>query len=248
MAGAQVQSRSEWPLVLIRIYIASGYFSSGMCKLLCGLRFNRYWGWGPTLQMYIFDSMWSRPAGPRVRALQHALLRSPRLLTLLATGAVAFETGFILAPTSDVLCVVFGLNGLLFHLSIGVLQGLDFVTFWAPALLAFLVGVPSREPWTAIFTGLETEAGFFLPAVVYVLLQVCAARTPRARRAHAARTPRAPAPPRHRRAPPPRAAPRAHSAMWRGVWRAGAHRADAARLLARGHPPVQLLPDVHAAA
>ena len=57
-AAAQVQSRSEWPLVLIRIYISSGYFSSGMCKLLCGLRFNRYWGKGPTLQMYIFDSMW----------------------------------------------------------------------------------------------------------------------------------------------------------------------------------------------
>ena len=63
----ELQSRSEWPLVLIRIYMASGYFSSGMCKLLCGLRFNRYWGKGPTLQMYIFDSIWSRPAGARWR-------------------------------------------------------------------------------------------------------------------------------------------------------------------------------------
>lgn len=158
--------------MLIRIYIASGYFSSGMCKLLCGLRFNRYWGKGPTLQMYIYDSMWSRPAGPAVRKLQHLMLTHPYLLTLLATGSVVFETCFILAPTSDVLCVIFGINGFLFHNAIGLLQGLDFVTFWTPALLVFLVGVPSREPWTAIFTGLEHETGFFLPAVIYTLLQV----------------------------------------------------------------------------
>ena len=52
-------------LYLLRIYLASGYFSSGMCKLLCGARFGRFWGKGTTLQMYIFDSIWSRPAGAR---------------------------------------------------------------------------------------------------------------------------------------------------------------------------------------
>jgi len=173
----EVQSQSEWPLVLIRIYISSGYFSSGMCKLLCGLRFNRYWGKGPTLQMYIFDSMWSRPAGPRVRALQRFLLTSPRLLTVLATCSVLFEVSFVLAPTSDRMCVLCGLNGLVFHAAIALLQGLDFVTFWSPALLAFLVGVPSREPWTAIFTGLESEPTFFLPAALYTVLQVLTALT-----------------------------------------------------------------------
>ena len=85
----QVQSQSEWPLVLIRIYLSSGYFTSGMCKVLCGLRFSRYWGKGPTLQMYIYDSMWSRPAGPRVRALQQLMLTSPRMLTLLATSSAS---------------------------------------------------------------------------------------------------------------------------------------------------------------
>ena len=173
----ELQSRSEWPLVLIRIYMASGYFSSGMCKLLCGLRFNRYWGKGPTLQMYIFDSMWSRPASPPVRALQRFLLTRPRLLTLFATGAVCFEVGFILAPTSDLLCVVFGLHGFVFHAGIKLLQGLDFVTFWTPALLAFLVGVPSQQPWTAVFNGWEHETGFFLPAVIYTSLQVLTALT-----------------------------------------------------------------------
>lgn len=42
----EVQSRSEWPLQLLRIYLASGYFSSGMCKLLCGARFGKFWGKG----------------------------------------------------------------------------------------------------------------------------------------------------------------------------------------------------------
>ena len=45
-----MQSHSEWPLQLIRVYLASGYFSSGMCKLLCGARFGRFWGKGTTLR------------------------------------------------------------------------------------------------------------------------------------------------------------------------------------------------------
>ena len=47
----EVQSSSPWPLVLIRFYLASAYFASGMCKLLCGVRFGTFWGRGSTLQM-----------------------------------------------------------------------------------------------------------------------------------------------------------------------------------------------------
>ena len=162
----QVQSRSEWPLVLIRIYLSSGYFTSGMCKLLCGLRFSRYWGKGPTLQMYIYDSMWSRPAGPRIRALQQYLLRCPWALTLLASGSVLFETSFILAPTSDALCLLLGLNGFVFHAAIKLLQGLDFVTWWSPALFAFLVGVVRRtrmSPPRTLHTSREPLTSHMLP-------------------------------------------------------------------------------------
>ena len=174
----QVRSSSEWPLVLIRIYIASGYFSSGMCKLLCGARFHRFWGKGPTLQLYVYDGMWSRPAqSPAIRWLQRQLLTHPWLATALASGSVLFETGFILAPTSDVLSIAFGLHGFAFHAGIKLLQGLDFVTFWSPALFAFLVGVPSSEPWTAVLHGWAHERGFFLPAMIYTALQVLTALT-----------------------------------------------------------------------
>ena len=168
----EVQSRSEWPLQLIRIYLASGYFSSGMCKLLCGARFGRFWGKGTTLQMYIFDSMWSRPAGSRIYAAQCWLLRRPRLATILACGSIAFETGFLLAPFSDELGVLFGLNGFLFHIGIYLLQGLDFVTWWMPALLVYVIGVPSNEPLHALLNGWENEPFFFVPAAIYTAMQV----------------------------------------------------------------------------
>jgi len=149
-----------------------------MCKLLCGARFRRFWGWGPTVQAYIYDGMWSRPAKTKLTYwLQRQLLTSPWLATGLACGSVLFETGFILAPTSDVLCLVFGLNGFAFHAGIFLMQGLDFVTFWSPALLVFLVGVPSSEPWMATLQGATHEAGFFLPATVYTALQLLTALT-----------------------------------------------------------------------
>ena len=118
----EVQSRSEWPLTLIRIYLASGYFSSGMCKLLCGARFGKFWGMGPTLQYYIFDALWSRPAGPTVRRIQETAITAPRIMTFLATSSMFFEIGFISAPFSDMMSVFFGLNGLAFHAGIMLFQ------------------------------------------------------------------------------------------------------------------------------
>ena len=125
-----------------------------------------------------------------MRRLQHWLLVRPWLLTAIATGAVLFETGFILAPTTDGFSLLFGLSGLLFHFSIKLLQGLDFVTFWAPALLAFVVGIPATKPWTQVFTAMELELGFFIPAVTYTMLQVGAPPEPRS-------------PPPEPRSPPP---------------------------------------------
>ena len=76
-ARSRISQSSEWPLQLLRVYLASGYFSSGMCKLLCGARFGRFWGKGTTLQMYIFDSMWSRPAWAPVRKPMRRAARPP---------------------------------------------------------------------------------------------------------------------------------------------------------------------------
>ena len=186
-------------LTLIRIYLASGYFASGMCKLLCGIRFGRFWGKGTTLGMYIFDGMWSvgavrfeptchslapsrvatpftppshprtplgpsthpgghpagrrlplasastmicrslpllavicrylplpavtqRPAGSMIYAIQKFLIVRPRFTSILATGAMLLEIGFVLAPANDYVSLFIGVNGIAFHLGILMLQ------------------------------------------------------------------------------------------------------------------------------
>ena len=118
----ELTSDSTWPLHLIRFFIASGYFSSGMCKLLGGMRFGVFWGRGPTIQMYIYDSMWSRPAGATFRAVQKWLLTHPRVATLFATGALFFEAGFVFAPFHAWVGLLFGVAGLGFHGGVLALQ------------------------------------------------------------------------------------------------------------------------------
>ena len=184
--GGGSHDTAVWPLVLIRIYIASGYTSSGLCKFLSSIRFGRFWGCGTTLQMYVFDSMWSRPAPPSIRQLQWLLLQRPLLLSLFATAALCFETFFCFAPFSPTLGVLFGLKGLGFHMGIYALQGLDFVSWWMPALLAFLVGSPLSSalcggatldaPLSAYLSaGLQLAPHLFYPAAAYVTLQLLTA-------------------------------------------------------------------------
>ncbi len=181
-AASSIASRSStWTLVLIRIYISSGYFSSGLAKLLAGIRFNRFWGRGTTLQHYLFDGMWSRPPQSAfTRATLRALMVRPRLLTLFATGAMCLEMGFAAAPFSAPLALLLGANGFVFHASILWLQGIDFVSFWMPALFAYLVpaGELADSPWTVLAQAERVhESWFFVPAAVYTLLQVFTALT-----------------------------------------------------------------------
>lgn len=106
--------------------------------------------------------------------MQSWLITRPRLCGLLASSAMVLEILFVLAPASDNVCIFVGVNGLLFHACIWVLQGLDFVSYWAPCLLAYLVGVPASEP---SYDGLDRESGFFVPALIYTALQVVTAVT-----------------------------------------------------------------------
>ena len=224
----EVQSRSEWPLTLIRIYLASGYFSSGMCKLLCGARFGKFWGMGPTLQYYIFDALWSRPAGPTVRRIQETAITAPRIMTFLATSSMFFEIGFISAPFSDMMSVFFGLNGLAFHAGIMLFQVLP------PPLPSHPQPQPTA-PLTAHHPPPASRAG---PRLLHVV--VAGAARVRRRRAVGGAVAR----------DPQRLAARAVLLPAGGDLHvaAGADGGDAPRLLARRRPTALVLPDVHAAA
>jgi len=82
----------------------------------------------------------------------------------------------VLAPFSDSAALVFGLNGLAFHCGILAFQGLDFVSWWMPALFAFIV--PINAPWhELLLAGWREETPWFLPAAIYTALQVLAAAT-----------------------------------------------------------------------
>ena len=87
-------------------------------------------------------SVTRRPATGALRQLQVWLLTHPRIATLFATGSLFFETGFVFAPFHAWVGLLFGVAGFAFHGGILALQGLDFVTYWTPALFAFIVGVP----------------------------------------------------------------------------------------------------------
>jgi hypothetical protein len=173
----EVQSSSVWPLQLIRIYLSSGYFSSGMAKLLCSFRFGRFWGRGSTLQQYILEAMFSRPSQLKLtRAVQWNLLKRPWLLAPLATGALAFELSFVAAPFIGRVAPIYCVGGIALHSGILWLQGLDFVSLWSASLLAF--AFPLGAPWDELLRlGLQHELAWFLPAASYTALQILAAVT-----------------------------------------------------------------------
>ena len=41
-----------------------------------------------------------------------------------------------------------------------------------PALLVYVIGVPSNEPLHALLNGWENEPFFFVPAAIYTAMQV----------------------------------------------------------------------------
>ena len=166
-------ANKDWSLVLLRIYIASGYCSSGLEKIRSSVKLSSFWGRGETLQFYIFESMWMRrhPAtlAPIATALQRWFVTRTRLLTLMATTVLIVESTAPFSLLSDTAALWFGVSLLGFHVGAAFLQQLDFISFWAAALLAFLVPV-GRSPWEALVHGFADP--MFAPAVAYTLGQI----------------------------------------------------------------------------
>lgn len=160
-----------------RCPLRSGYFASGMSKLYGSFRFGRFWGRGTTIQHYVLESMWSRPSKyPIIRSLQWAVVKRPHLLTPLAVGALIFELSYVVAPFFSQLGPLFCVGGIVFHASIFLLQGLDFVSLWSASLLVF--AVPLGAPWYEVLSfGWHSDFLFFVPAVIYTSLQVVTAVT-----------------------------------------------------------------------
>lgn len=155
LALASPDMDAIWPLEVLKMFLALAYCASGCCKVAGSIYFRRFWGNGPTLQCYIYEAMWTRPAHhPALRWAQELLLCSPYLCTVLGWVSLVFEAGFpaiLLTPNWCTVALGAG-AALAFHAGIELLMGLDFLSYWCPVLLVF-----AAKDTAALLTSATTE-------------------------------------------------------------------------------------------
>eukprot|EP00854_Cymbomonas_tetramitiformis_P019083 gene19083-22816_t len=163
-------------LHVLFILTFSAAAGGGVAKLLCSVLFGRFWGAGDSLQRYVFDSMWSRPGGPLSYWLQSTLVMYRPLCIAASLVALAFETLFPLVLVAPGLGPWFAAAGVCMHLGIWALQGLDFVSYWCPIFLLFLLpyhcATASEAP---LLAGLALGSPAAMVPALYTLVQVVVA-------------------------------------------------------------------------
>lgn len=132
-------------LHMVRWHVASAYMGAVLSKAALALYFNRSWVSGETLQLYLFEARFKARCGAARRMLQRFLLRRPRLLAALSVGSLAVELCIGLSPCFPrpwPVMVAGAACGL--HVGIHLVMGVDFLSYWCPALLAF--ALPCEAP------------------------------------------------------------------------------------------------------
>jgi len=175
---------TPWSMVFIKIFLGCIYFAGAVCKLAGWIHFRKPWT-GSTMQAYLIDAMWSRPHRWKlVRQFQKFLVTRWWVCSAMAIGGLAFELGFLPiyllgGHTGGALMAV---TALAFHLSVDIVQGLDFKAFWCPVLWAFLPELQAvvggyqpaaSESWFAVLAqGFEEEPFRWLVSATYLISQV----------------------------------------------------------------------------
>ncbi|KAJ9449828.1 hypothetical protein DIPPA_05185 [Diplonema papillatum] len=125
---------------LVQWHMVTLYFGGGLCKIGGSLISGKMWCCGESLRSGLFHALWSRP-GPTpdhwITRLQAKATCLPGVvLCVLSCGALVFELG---SPVAVVLGhkMLFALAAWSFHVGVFVMYGIDFVSHWTPALLAF---------------------------------------------------------------------------------------------------------------
>ena len=138
--AAGLPCRGAWALSFVKLHLFSLYFTPGLLKVGASVAQRVAWTRAPTIQSYLFASLWSRPAKFRaVDALARRVIATPPLCALMACGGLAFELALAPCALASAACArVFALAALGFHFSIFLVMGINFSQYWAPAALAFL--------------------------------------------------------------------------------------------------------------
>lgn len=143
----------QWPLFLLRFVITSAYCSAAVCKITKCFTDNADWSSGATMQAVMFEAImglnlpggeaahmtFSKPT-PFSRALQRCLFCWPRLLGLMSLYGVVIELLAPLVLVFPILNLPFAVLGLGLHYGIAYLQNIDFITWWGPFYVVFIVG------------------------------------------------------------------------------------------------------------
>lgn len=142
-----VCNNDQVAVAFIKPFVGCMYTGAGLCKLF---RSGAEWANGSTIQYHLLRGLIIRP--PRyafVRQLVKWIISDIDICAAMSRCALGWEL---------VSCIIFmfplevqtmwALCGIGFHLSIWHFQGFDFISYWAPALLAF----PFRaEPLSVVF-------------------------------------------------------------------------------------------------
>ena len=124
------RSTPVWPLVLIKLLLASSYLTAGLSKIR-----NTGWSWagGEVLQANLLER---GLASDLPLALWMA--GQPALCQLASVAALVFELGFwtvLLVPRFGPL---YALAGIGFHAGIELFMGIDYLKYWGLAYLVFV--------------------------------------------------------------------------------------------------------------
>merc|ERR1719440_227243 len=177
----------QWPLFLLKFVMTSAYCSAGICKICKCFTDNADWSSGATMQAVMFEAIMSLnlPSGegahftfskptPFSRSLQRCLFKQPKLLGFMSVYGVVVEFMAPLVLVFPVLNIPFALLGLGLHYGIAYLQNIDFIAWWGPFYVVFLVGnsyEASQIPAMAVNYAHAHPVGFAL-GLVYLAIHI----------------------------------------------------------------------------
>jgi HTTM domain len=123
-------STPAWPLVLVKLTLASAYFAAGLSKLR-----NTGWSWarGDVIQASLLEQGIAKDLPLAMWIAEHH-----GLCRMASVGTLVFELGFWTVLFLPRFGALFALAGLAFHAAIQLSMGIPYLTYWGLAYLVFL--------------------------------------------------------------------------------------------------------------
>lgn len=138
---SQAPAGLELAVQLLQAQVGVTYTTSALCKLASAGARGKLWFDGATLQTYLLQGRVYRASpSPHVLALQEFIVRRAWLCVLLGIVAFGFELmgGFVCLLPLRARCAWTAV-ALAFHVGTWLLQGFDFIAYWAVALGVLVV-------------------------------------------------------------------------------------------------------------